>query len=303
MAAAPRTLAADESFEDVEAFLEHLWFHLQASALTKALAPTVEKLLVGLDKCRADRRTLARALAALKAREIFADDELNWILDQVKAVLSADTSDAGVKLYKDVFDNKSPVETRKYVLGPQLTTMSNWPGMLAGSKDPKVQALGIVTQDATKAASDLLGEGGTASTALDQFDLITRASFIDSCNAAVKLLFGQLSDIELNPPPGTTMPIPPGFVDRFFLRESGSRPPTIAELEKSIERLQIKLDKQNALLKEMKAKQKKDLLDKQNAELAVKKASAAEAKKKMEEAEAELAKIQAEIDKDPPPDA
>ncbi len=302
MAAAPRTLAADESFEDVESFLEHIWFHLQASALTQSLAPAIEKLLAGLDKCRADRRALARAAFALKAREVFADDELNWILDQVKALLGADTSEAGVALYKDVFENKSPVETRRHLLGPQLTTMSLWPGKLAGSTDPKAQALGVAALDGTNAATALLNEIGTAMTALDQFDLGARAAFIDTCNAAIKLLFGQLSDIEHNPPPGTKGPIPPGFVDRFFLRETGSRAPTMTELEKSVERTQAKLKQQTGQLDEMKAKQKKELKDKQDAELAKKLEAAVAAKKELEEAEAALAKFQAELSKDTPPE-
>jgi len=41
MASAPRTLAASESFEDVEGFLEHLFFNLRACPLTQSLAPDV----------------------------------------------------------------------------------------------------------------------------------------------------------------------------------------------------------------------------------------------------------------------
>lgn len=298
MAVAPRTFAADEPFDDVEAPLEHLSLHLNASALTQALAPTIDQLLVGLDGCRSNRRALARALFALKAKEIFVDDDLNKILDDVKATLAADKSPAGVDLYKDVFDNKPPTETRKYVLGPQLTAMSLWPGKLAGSSRPEVQALGAVTKKATADATDLLNEIGKAETALDQFDAGPRADFIASCNAAVKVVYGKLSELEHTPPSG---PLPAGFVDRFILRDTSSRLPTIKELEASIARTTAKLDRQNALLAELKGKQAKDLKDKQDAELAALKAKAAAAQKVIDDANAELAQLQAEMAKNTTP--
>jgi Sec-independent protein translocase protein TatA len=221
----------------------------------------------------------------------------------VKAVLIADKSEAGGKLYSETFENKNPAETRKYLLGPQLTTMSLWPGKLAGSSSPEAQALGLVTEKSTGVAQDLLNDIGTAETKRDQFDLVTRAAFIDTCNAAVKLLFGQLSDLALSPPPGTKMPIPPGFVDRFFLRGTSARPPTIKELEKSIERTKTKLQQQEDLLKELKDKDKKEQKAKQDAAMAQLAKKAADAQKIKDDADAALAKLKAEIEKDTPPDA
>ena len=199
MAPAPRTLAVSEPFDTVEGFLEHLYVHLRACALTQALALPINQLLDQVTQLRATRAQLARVVFALQARQIFCDDELNRVLDDTKAVLSADKSDAGVALYKDVFENKSPVDTRKYVLGQQLTTMTFWPGKMAGSLRPEVNDLAVQSKQATDEATTLLNDISTAETALSQFDTGPRAAFIDACNAAVKLVAREGSGREADP--------------------------------------------------------------------------------------------------------
>jgi hypothetical protein len=299
MAVAPRTLPADEPFEDIEAFLDHLYVYLRACVLTQPLAPPIAQLLTDLDGHRATRSKLARALLALRAKEIFADDELNRILDEVKVALAADKSDAGIAFYRDVFENKSPSEVRKYILGPQLTTMTVWPGKLGASPIKAVQDLGHEAAQATRDATALLNEIGAAERALDQFDLGPRATFVEACNAAVKLVYGQLSGMEHNPP-ASQGPLPAGFVDRFFLRDTSTRTPTVAEQEKIVERTRAKLGRQEARLQELKDKQAKDLKDKQDADLAALMAKAAATKKQADDDAAALAKLQAEIAKGPP---
>ena len=183
--------------------------------------------------------------------------------------------------------------------------MSVWPGKLAGSPRPEVQALGVAAAKVTKSATDLLNEKGKAETALDQFDLVTRAAFVDSVNGAVKIIFGQLSDIEHNPPSTAKGPIPPGFVDRFFMREGGSRSPTLKELDKSLGRAKEKVAQLEAQIKEQQEELATKLKEKNDKELKEKLDQAANAQKSFDDAAAELAKLKAEIAKlqtPPPPD-
>lgn len=304
MAPAPRTLAVSEPFDTVEGFLEHLSVHLRACALTQALALPINQLLDQVTPLRATRGQLARVVFALQARQIFCDDELNRVLDDTKAVLSADRSDAGVAFYKDVFENKSPVDTRKYVLGQQLTTMTFWPGKMAGSLRPEVNDLGVQSKQATDDATTLLNDIGTAETALSQFDTGPRAAFIDACNAAVKRVFGQLSEIEHAPPPAQKGSLPSGFVDRFFLRDTSGRATTQKALEEAVDQTKAKLARQEAQLKEMTDKLAKDQEEKLTRELKDRLSQASAAQAALDTAAGEVARLKAELEKNKPgPDA
>ena len=299
MATAPRTIQPDEPFEDIEAFLDHLHLHLLACELTKPLAPPIGQLVVDLAALRASRAALMRAILALKAREIFTDDDLDRVLDEVKAALAADKSEAGVAFYKDVFEGKSPSEVRKFVLGPQLTTMTFWPGKLSGSADPEVQELGTRAKQVTDGATQLVNDIGAAEAALVQFDLGPRAAFAESCNAATKLVFGKLSELEHNPPNG---PLPTGFVDRFILREGGGRAASIKEMEAIVDRTKAKLARQEKALKELKSSRAKGRKAKLRTALNDKAAKAALAAEAAAKEAAELAALQAELDKEPDED-
>lgn len=300
MATAPRTIQASESFDDVEEVLEHLCVNLRACRITPSLALDVEMLLAELGHHRAARAQLAMTLRALKAREIFCDDDLNQVLDTAKAALSTDKSDAGVALYKDVFENKSPTETRKYVLGPQLTTMTFWPGKMSGSPRPEVQEIGAQARVATEEATALVNAIGAAETALTQFDTGPRAAFIDACNAALKRVFGLLSEMEYAPPPSQKGPLPPDFVDRFFLRDTSGRTVSIKDQEEAVERTRAKLARQEAQLKEAKDKQSREVNDKLTRELKALDDQASAAQRALDSAAAERARIKAEIEKNKP---
>jgi len=300
MAAAPRTLPVSEPFDAVEGFLEHLSVHLRACVLTQALAAPINQLLDEAGKHRVTRGQLARIVFALEARRIFCDDELNRVLDEAKVALSADKSDAGVALYKDVFENKSPIDTRKYVLGPQLTTMTFWPGKMAGSPRPEVNDLGVQSKQVTDEATTLLNDIGTAETALSQFDTGPWATFIDACNAAVKRVFGQLSELE-HAPPSQKGSLPGGFVDRFFLRDTSGRVTTQKALEDAVAQTKAKLARQEAQLKEMTDRLAKDQEEKLIRELKDRQSQASVAQAALDTAAGEVARLKAELEKNKPP--
>lgn len=207
-------------------------------------------------------------------------------------------------LYRDVFENKSPIETRKYVLGPQLTTMTFWPGKMAGSPRPEINDLGLQSKQVTDEATTLLNDIGTAEIALSQFDTGPRAAFIDACNAAVKRVFGQLSEIEHTPPPTRNGPLPQGFVDRFFLRDTSGRATTQKALEEAVDQTKAKLARQEAQLKEMTDKLAKDQDEKLTRELKDQLSQASAAQAALDNAAGEVARLKAQIEKNkPPPDA
>lgn len=300
MAIAPRTLDPGEDFDDIEEFLDHLHHHLLACALTSALAPPIGQLLTDLQGHRAARRTLWKAVSSLGARKIFLDDALDGVLDEVKAALLADPSPEAAALYADgdFFGDDSPSAVRRYVLGPQLEKMRIWPGKLGTSPNPALVALGTKLTALIQDIDPVLQDLGKAESDLANFDVGPRAAFVEACNAAVKLAFGKLSELEHSPPQG---PLPAGFVDRFFLRDTSGRAPRIGELEKAVERTRNKLKRQEEQLKALKEKRADELRQKQEADLADLKAQADAAKKAAEEAAAKLAAIQAQIEKSTPP--
>jgi hypothetical protein len=208
-------------------------------------------------------------------------------------------------MHKDVFENKRPAETRKYVLGPQLTTMTFWPGKMSSSPRPEVQALGMQAKQVTDTAIALVNDIGAAETVLAQFATGPWAAFLATCNATVKRLFGQLSEIEHTPPPGQKGSLPAGFVDRFFVRDTSGRMMTIKEQQEAVDRTRAKLVAQEAQLKVQKDKQAKELNDKLLRELKKTEDQASDAQRVLDDAAAERARIQAEIEKNktPPDDA
>ncbi len=133
-----------------------------------------------------------------------------------------------------------------------------------------------------------------AQSRLDAFALGARAAFVDKVNAARKLTYGKLAEIEHSQPKGK---LPSGFAERFFLHDTGGRAASTADVERTILRLQKKLDHHQGVLAEMKQKQVTAEKAKQDAALADKQAKLAAAQKKAAEAAKELAALEAEVGK------
>lgn len=276
---------------------------LMAFDPTKPLAPPFDKLLVQLDGFQPIRRSLQRALSALLKQKQPLDDQLNEVLDIVRGTLEPrvkKTKDHEpepwvVQAWSDCFGSEKPADARKHTLGPQVEIQRFWETKLANAPVPELVKAGK-DNSAIIVRADKLAEAITiAEAALDQFLLGPWADFVASCNAALQLVFGQLGDFAKAPPPGVK--IPPGFIDRFFLREPAPRPMTAAELAKSIERAEVRLAKQKKLLEEKLAKQKSDKRDKLLKEAAEAQAKADAVKKESADAAARLAEIQAELAK------
>jgi hypothetical protein len=167
---------------------------------------------------------------------------------------------------------------------------------MSSSPRPEVQALGVQAKHVTEVATALVNDIGAAETVLAQFDTGPWATFIDTCNAIVKRIFGQLSEIEHAPPSSQKGPLPAGFVDRFFLRDTSGRSPTLKEQQDAVDRTKAKLVAQEAQLKTLKDKQAKELNDKLLRELAEAETKANAAQRALEDVAAERARLTAEIE-------
>jgi len=181
--------------------------------------------------------------------------------------------------------------------------MTFWPGKMSGSPRPEIQDIGLQARLVTDVATALLNDIGAADTALMQFDTGPRAAFIDTCNATVKRIFGQLSEMEHAPPPNQKGPIPPGFVDRFILRDTSRRITNVKDQEDTVARTKAKLLGQEAHLKALKDKQTKELNDRLDRALKVLEEKENDLKRGADDVALEIARIKAEIEKKkPPPD-
>jgi hypothetical protein len=310
---APRTFDAADEIDDLDEALTHCNDTTMGCPEAKHLAVPFDKLIAQLDGHRATRRSLERALSALEKQRKFLDDRLNAILDIVRTIfepLLRKTKDRepppewAVKMFADCFAGEKPADARKHTLGPQVEIQRFWEKKLANAPIPALVQAGIDNSPIIVAADTLAAQIATAEAALDQFVTGPWADFVGACNAAFQLLFGQIGDLVHAPPAGVTFP--PGFLDRFFLRESAPRPMNVSELLKAIPRAQARVAKLQAMLEEKQAKQRNDKRAKLLKEAAEAQEQVSAFKQQTDDAANRLAELQAELAKltppEPPPD-
>lgn len=289
-----RTIEPDESLDDIDRDLAHLLLFLLARPLTQHLAPPVAALRAELPSVRAQQTERRDAVQEQEASAVVIDDDLNGIVDEAKVVVFAEAKgDYQAPLYKQLFDGQSPAQLKRPILGDQLTQMRVWPAILASTQSPALQDLGVRTAEAVSRGNAANDAMASAQSKLDAFLLGPRAAFVDRVNAARKLTFGKLAEIEHSQPKGQ---LPPGFAERFFLHDTSGRTASTADIERTIGRLQKKLTRYQGVLAEIKQKQASEQKTKQDAAIADKQAKLAAAQKKADDAAKELAALEADID-------
>jgi hypothetical protein len=308
---APKVFELDDDPEDLDDALTFMRNAVKAFGPTQALAGTFDKLLDQLDGYHPVRRGLERNVGAFDKQKKFIDDDLNGILDIVRNILEPrikDTKDHppvpwAVQAFADCFGDEKPADARKYTLGPQVEIQRNWEKRLANVPNLELVQAGKDNTPIIARADALASDLATAEAALDQFLVGPWADFVASCNGALQRVFGQLADLAVAPPPGVK--IPPGFLDRFVLRESAPRPRSVAELKKAIQRTKARLAKLEAMLAEKQDKQKNDQRAKLLKEAAEARSNVEATKKQSDDAAERLAQLQAELAKldEPEPDA
>jgi hypothetical protein len=294
----PKTFTISDSLADIEAYLTNLLVFLLACKLTKSLAPQVQQRLDDLDALRPLLRKHLRAVADAEAAVLFVDDELNLILDDAKKETLAHVgNDYGAPLYKQLFGGLSPSELRRFLLGEQLETQRLWTAILGQTSNPKLQQIGVRNGKVVADADQVLAALEQAKAASDAFDAGPLQAFVDACNTTLAAVFGKVLEIYKDPASG---PLPPDFVDRFFVRDTSSRAPRLEELDRAIQRLGDRLAKLTAQRDEMKANQGKARKAKLQTEIAAKQARLAAAKQAAEQAAAEMAALEAALAKEEP---
>ncbi len=291
--ASPRTLDADESLDDIDKDLAHLQLFLLAGPLTQPLAQPITALRAELLSVRAQQTDHSDAVQQQEASAVVIDDDCNNLVDEAKVLALAEVKgDYQAPLYKQLFEGQSPTQFKRPILGDQLTRMHTWPAILGSTQSPALQDLGARTAEAVargNAANDALAG---AQSRLDAYALGPRTAFVDKVNAARNLAYGKLAEIEHSQPKGK---LPSGFAERFFLHDTSGRGASTADLERTIARLQKKLDRHQSALAELKQRQVAAEKTKQDAALADKQAKLAAAQKKAAEAAKELAALEAEV--------
>jgi hypothetical protein len=313
MAQAPRTFDAREPIEGIDAALTHTHENVAACKDTAAFLPPFVALLAQLDAHHATLRGLERVVSGLIARRLFLDDELNEILDRVRTLLEPrirKTKDHepepwAVDMHEACFEGTKPTEARNHTLGPQVELQRAWETKLSTAPIPELVQAGVDNTPVIARADALATDIAKAEAALAQFLTGPWASFVDAANAAMKVVYAQLSELELKPPSGK--PFPSGFVDRFILRDSTPRTIRPAELDGMIARLEARLAKLKGMRDEQqkrkqddqRAKAQKALRDAQ-AEAAATQRANAEAAARLAKAQEELAKLDEDEGKTPP---
>jgi hypothetical protein len=293
--ASPRTIDHDEPFDDIDTELAHTSLFLLACPQTTALAPSIASLRGDLPAVHALQAQHSDAVQAQEANAVFVDDEGNTIVDEVKvAALAEVKGDYQASLYKQLFVDKSPTQLKKPILGDQLDQMRTWPAILASTSNAALHALGLRTAKFVALGDAANAALASAQTKLDAFLSGPRAVYVDKVNAARKLTYGKLAELAHSQPAGT---LPAGFAERFFLHDTSGRAASTSDVERTIARLEKKLNRHKGVLAELNQKQATAQKTKQDLALAEKQKKLALAQKTVEDASKALAALEAELAK------
>ena len=292
---APGAISSDDTFTEIEKKLAHTWILLLACQLTTGLAPSFEKLLAELEQMRPIETKLDRAIAMQEALARLKDDVLNVLLDDTKAeVLVEVGSDYTAALYKQVFMGYTPSQLRRFLLNEQLEAMRTWPAILLTTSNARLHKIAARIVEAVKQADEVLSALAAARAEKTAFALGPRAAFAQACTAARGATFGKLLELSEDPANG---PLPEDFVDRFFQRDSSGRALRLDDLKRAITSTEEHLAKLKAQRDELASKQARARKAKQTRELTEKKARLATKAKEAADEAAEIAALEAEMEK------
>lgn len=233
-------------------------------------------------------------VATADALAVGLDGQLNVLLDLVNlALLAAVGNDRDADLYKHFFGNQRPSDAKRPVLGEQLAMQRDWIPVLKSSKFPGLQALAAplekLVKQAEGAASDLRDKKEAEAAFVD---IGERKKFVDDFNAARRTAHGKLSALPKLHPESN---LPSDFAEQFFIRESRSTMPTQGQVLRNIQRLQDKLQKEQALYAELAAQKAAQDKARSDAEAAHLRAELQDAEKQAAAEQARIAELKAKL--------
>ncbi|MCU0690294.1 MAG: hypothetical protein MUF54_02725 [Polyangiaceae bacterium] len=228
----------------VSAVLRHVgatYAYLDAEPLTQSFAPTWKEYFdEGLVVLKEEiLLCLGEDLAQGKVRS--ADRDLDKFAGVFEKALRVHVENhVNDPRYVAFMGGQTVAQIKKPVLGPELDVMMNrWQPLVAKTADPAIKAfeqqLTALVERAKAAVTDRAAKCQTTS----EFRTIGhRQQYIEKLNAARKLLWGRLAEMQ-HTHPG----LPSNFADQFFLHESRVEQPapTVDSLTALIEGLTAQL--------------------------------------------------------------
>lgn len=275
----------------LEVSLEHNTFtgtKVEAHPLTAFLAPEYAAFQAKWLQVKEKEILLSVAISRAAAKIVIADDLLDSLVDRISNAILAITGSKDAPLYQLYFQNKTPSERRRGVLGPQLEAMRGWVASLKASPHASLQALGAELEAAVAKADQAVEEYSLAKTANREFRTIgERRALVDEFNAMQKRNSGKIAEL---PHTDAGKGLPNTFQDGFFKRARRSD----GEKEMSKEDLLIAISESEIRAADLKEKLS-ELMAAEKASEEAKKTLAGKQSKVDELAEA-AKKAQADLD-------
>ena len=179
--------------------LEHNTFtgtKVEAHPLTAFLAPEYAAFQAKWFQVQAKEISLWVEILRASAKIVVADELLDSLVDRISSAVLAITGSKDAALYQLYFQNKTPSERRRGVLGDQLETMRGWVTSLKASPHTSLQALGAELEAAIAKADQAVNELSLAKTANREFRTIgERRALVDEFNAMQKRNSGKIAEI------------------------------------------------------------------------------------------------------------
>jgi hypothetical protein len=286
----PRTLSLDTPILDLATEILHTRSLLQAY-------PFLQEHVARFDGLYAEWTALMQQELGFlsdkqdgEAQVIAVDDAIDYLCVAISATLLAEAGgDRKATSYQRYFGAAPPSKLKRPVLGQQLEVMRTWPASLQSEDaSPALKEYGARLAEQVEAADRAVTALAEAKRKLADFEVGARKQFIDKLNAARVLEYGQLAETALRQP---ELRLSRSFAFRFFLRSSGRRKATIADVERDILRLQERLRKQEELLVRMMEEEEAEARLREDAEITAAAAELEEAERKFAEAQQRLAAI------------
>ena len=247
---------------------------LQKSPYTVAFVADFQAVGAKLDAASATQATLDDAATTAVAARDAADETLNPLVVQLAhAILAVTKNDRSDPHFVSYFGTQTPSEVTRPVLGPELATVAEWVAPLKAETDPGIHAVADPMEKAVAAGTAAEADVKATAKALSDFRLTgNRKKATDAFNAARGNLYGSLIKFQHDNP---DLRLPSDWPAQFFKHtvKAAKYGNTSAEAQGHIDRLAAETTAAQAHQAELKAKE--DAL--------------ALAKKKRDDAQAQLA--------------
>jgi len=289
-----RTLTYDLTLMELLREWVFTFVTLKSHPLTAFMAVDFEPLRPELLATLNTEIELTEALGEADALVGFTDEELDGRFTAiVNSLMTAVNNNRSATLYVRFLGTDRPADVAEPILSEQLERMRTWVEALGQAPTAELQAHGAALAPIIAKGDNAENTQRTANEAFQNFTEIgQRKTFVDHLNGARKLVFGKIAELVHAHP---EMNLPLDFPERFFLRATRARAPTIKSEKRTIERLQTQLKRHEALLVELEARAQKSREAREQAERAEVESTVATLEKEAAEMLAKAAELKEKL--------